>query len=83
MELSNTKQLQFSKQSFNTLSILLDIIKSKNNELITKTKEDLLAIDQNNNTTKQIVQEILLYLSKLNLSENFTRRRYHAGHKII
>ena len=78
MELSNTKQLQFSKQSFNTLSILLDIIKSKNNKLITKTKEDLLAIDQNNNTTKQIVQEILSYLSKLNLANNFTRRRYHA-----
>jgi hypothetical protein len=56
----------------------LDITKSNNDELINKTKEDLLVIDQNNNTTKQIIQDSLIYLSKLNLSNNFTRRRYHA-----
>lgn len=78
MKSANQEQLQFSKQSFSTLSILLDIIKSNNEELINKTKEDLLVIDQNNNTTKQIVQDSLIYLSKLNLSNNFTRRRYHA-----
>lgn len=83
MKSANTKQLQFSKQSFTTLSILLDIIRNNNEELIEKIKNDLLAIDQNNNTSKQIVQEILSYLSKLNLSENFIRRRYHAWHKII
>lgn len=83
MKSANTKQLQFSKQSFTTLSILLDIIRNNNEELIEKTKNDLLAIDQNYNTSKQIVQEILSYLSKLNLQENFIRRRYHAWHKII
>jgi len=78
MKSANQEQLQFSKQSFKTLSILLDITKSNNDELINKTKEDLLVIDQNNNTTKQIIQDSLIYLSKLNLSNNFTRRRYHA-----
>ena len=78
MKSANQEQLQFSKQSFKTLSILLDITKSNNDELINKTKEDLLVIDQNNNTTKQIIQDSLIYLSKLNLSSNFTRRRYHA-----
>lgn len=78
MKNANQEQLQFSKQSFKTLSILLDITKSNNDELINKTKEDLLVIDQNNNTTKQIIQDSLIYLSKLNLSNNFTRRRYHA-----
>ena len=78
MKSANQEQLQFSKQSFKTLSILLDITKSNNDELTNKTKEDLLVIDQNNNTTKQIIQDSLIYLSKLNLSNNFTRRRYHA-----
>ena len=78
MKSANQEQLQFSKQSFKTLSILLDITKSNNDELINKTKEDLLVIDQTNNTTKQIIQDSLIYLSKLNLSNNFTRRRYHA-----
>lgn len=78
MKSANQEQLQFSKQSFKTLSILLNITKSNNDELINKTKEDLLVIDQNNNTTKQIIQDSLIYLSKLNLSNNFTRRRYHA-----
>lgn len=78
MKNANQEQLQFSKQSFKTLSILLNITKSNNDELINKTKEDLLVIDQNNNTTKQIIQDSLIYLSKLNLSNNFTRRRYHA-----
>lgn len=78
MKSANQEQLQFSKQSFKTLSILLDITKSNNDELINKTKEDLLVIDQNNNTTKQIIQDSLIYLSKLNLSNNFRRRRYHA-----
>ena len=78
MKSANQEQLQFSKQSFKTLSILLDITKSNNDELINKTKEDLLVIDQNNNTTKQIIQDSLIYLSKLNLPNNFTRRRYHA-----
>ena len=78
MKSANQEQLQFSKQSFKTLSILLDITKSNNDELINKTKEDLLVIDQNNNTTKQIIQDSLTYLSKLNLSNNFRRRRYHA-----
>ena len=78
MKSANQEQLQFSKQSFKTLSILLDITKSNNDELINKTKEDLLVIDQNNNTTKQIIQDSLIYLSKLSLSNNFTRRRYHA-----
>ena len=66
MKSANQEQLQFSKQSFKTLSILLDITKSNNDELINKTKEDLLVIDQNNNTTKQIIQDSLIYLSKLN-----------------
>ena len=63
MKSANQEQLQFSKQSFKTLSILLDITKSNNDELINKTKEDLLVIDQNNNTTKQIIQDSLIYLS--------------------
>lgn len=78
MKNANQEQLQFSKQSFSTLSILLDIIKSNNEELINKAKEDLLAIDQNNTTSKKIIQEVLTYLSKLNLSQNIIRRRYHA-----
>lgn len=78
MKNTNQEQLQFSKQSFSTLSILLDIIKSNNEELINKAKEDLLAIDQNNTTSKKIIQEVLTYLSKLNLSQNIIRRRYHA-----
>lgn len=78
MKNANQEQLQFSKQSFSTLSILLDIIKSNNEELINKAKEDLLAIDQNNTTLKKIIQEVLTYLSKLNLSQNIIRRRYHA-----
>ena len=78
MKNANQEQLQFSKQSFSTLSILLDIIKSNNEELINKAKEDLLAIDQNNTTSKKIIQEVLTYLSKLNLSQNIIWRRYHA-----
>lgn len=78
MKNANQEQLQFSKQSFSTLSILLDIVKSNNEELINKAKEDLLAIDQNNTTSKKIIQEVLTYLSKLNLSQNIIRRRYHA-----
>ena len=78
MKNANQEQLQFSKQSFSTLSILLDIIKSNNEELINKAKEDLLAIDQNNTTSKKIIKEVLTYLSKLNLSQNIIRRRYHA-----
>ena len=78
MKNANQGQLQFPKQTFNILSIILDIIKSNNEELINKTKEDLLAIDENNTTSKKIVQEVLTYLSKLNLSQNNTRRRYHA-----
>lgn len=78
MKNTNQEQLQFSKQSFSTLSILLDIIKSNNEELINKAKEDLLAIDQNNTTSKKIIQEVLTYLSKFNLSQNIIRRRYHA-----
>ena len=78
MKNANQEQLQFSKQSFSTLSILLDIIKSNNEELINKAKEDLLAIDQNNTTSKKIIQEVLTYLSKLNFSQNIIRRRYHA-----
>ena len=68
-----------NKSNISTIhSFCLDIIRNNNEELIEKTKNDLLAIDQNYNTSKQIVQEILSYLSKLNLQENFIRRRYHA-----
>lgn len=76
--IKNNNNLINKLHLINLLNILLNIIKDNNEEIINNIKNDFLQIDENNYTKKDIIKEILQYLEKLDITNNFIRRRYHA-----